>query len=247
MIYIGTSGIVLPVTKENFLNELKSATRLQYYSTLFNSLEINSSFYKTPQPQTFSKWEHEVDADFRFTVKMSRDITHSKKLDFNPEDLNRFMRAVNHMEQKKGALLVQFPASITADYFLKVEELIKQTQSLQGASTWDIAVEVRHNSWYNPATCDLFMRHGASMVFHDMPGSKTPLDQPVTTILYLRFHGPAGDYKGNYNLDDIGKYIELINHSHKIGKTVFVYFNNTIGNAYENALSLQHHIRQHIE
>lgn len=247
MIYIGTSGIVLPGSKENFPDQFKSGTRLQYYSTLFNSLEINSSFYKTPQPLTFSKWEHEVNKDFRLTVKMSRDITHSKKLDFNPEDLNKFMDSANHVENKKGALLIQFPASITADYFLKVEYLIRQTQSLQGASTWDIAIELRHNSWYNPATYDMLIRHGVSIVFHDMPTSKTPLDQPATSIVYIRFHGSDGDYKGSYSIVEMEKYIELINHSHKTGKTIFVYFNNTIGNAYENALSLQNYIHEHIE
>lgn len=247
MIYIGTSGIVLPGSKESFPDEFKSGTRLQYYSTLFNSLEINSSFYKTPQPQTFSKWEHEVNKDFRFTVKMSRDITHSKKLDFNPEDLKNFMDSANHVESKKGALLIQFPASITADYFLKVEDLIKQTQSLQGESRWDIAIELRHNSWYNAATYDMLTRHRVSIVFHDMPRSNTPVDQPVTSIVYIRFHGSAGDYKGSYSIVDMEKYIELINYSYQTGKTIFVYFNNTIGNAYENALSLQHYIREHIE
>ncbi|WP_052417218.1 DUF72 domain-containing protein [Cellvibrio mixtus] len=237
---------MLPGNKENFPDEFKSGTRLQYYSTLFNSLEINSSFYKTPQPQTFSKWEHEVNNDFRFTVKMSRDITHSKKLDFHPEDLEKFMDAARHIESKKGALLIQFPASITADYCFKIEDLIKQTQSLQGASKWDIAIEVRHNSWHNMATYNMLTRHGASMVFHDMPTSKTPLDQSATNIIYIRFHGAAGDYKGSYRIDDMEKYIELIIHSYKIGKTIFVYFNNIIGNAYENALSLQHYIREHI-
>lgn len=238
-IYIGTSGIVLPGNKDTFPAEFRSGTRLHYYNSLFNSLEINSSFYKTPKATTFEKWAGEVADDFRFTVKMSGSITHSKNLDFDHEELRHFMHSIDYLHSKKGALLIQFPAKIKRAYFLKVEEILKQIQSLQKNSAWALAVEVRDSSWYDPVVYQMLKKYEASLVFHDMPTSKNPLEQPATNIAYLRLHGPTGDYKGSYSALELERYTELICHWHTNGNDVFVYFNNTIGDAYSNAMDLK--------
>lgn len=238
-IYIGTSGLVLPINKGNFPAEFKSGTRLQYYSSLFNSLEVNSSFYKTPRPQTFAKWQDEANDDFSFTVKLSGAITHAKRLEYDPHDLTDFMNAVNHLDSKKGALLIQFPASVTINYYEKVEEIIKHIQSLQQTSKWHLAVEVRNPGWYNSAVYEMLITNKASLVFHDMPNSRTPLEQAATDIIYLRLHGPTGNYRDGYNASDLETYAAWIYQWHLSGKTIYIYFNNTIGDAYDNALSLR--------
>ncbi|PUA29884.1 MAG: hypothetical protein B0W54_04885 [Cellvibrio sp. 79] len=238
-IYIGTSGIVLPGNKDTFPAEFKSGTRLHYYSSLFNSLEINSSFYKTPKSITFAKWAAEVNDDFRFTVKMPGAITHSKNLDFDPEELRHFMHSIDQLGSKKGALLIQFPAKIKLVYFLKVEEILKQVKSLCKNSEWALAIELRDSSWYDTTVYQMLKKYEASLVFHDMPASKTPLEQPATNIAYLRLHGPTGDYKGSYSIYDLEQYAALIRRWHNNGDDVFVYFNNTIGNAYSNAMDLK--------
>lgn len=233
----------MPGNKESFPAEFQAATRLYYYSSLFNSVEINSSFYKTPLPKTFAKWAQEVGENFRFTVKMSSAITHSKQLDFNADDLCKFMHAANHLEGKNAALLLQFPASIKAHYFLHVEKIIQQVQALQPSNhPWDVVIELRDRSWYNTDVYNMLTSNGASLVFHDMPASKTPLEQTATHCVYFRFHGYEGDYKGSYSEQDIKQFAEQIRIAHSNGKHVFAYFNNTIGDAYQNALSLQYQL-----
>lgn len=243
-IYIGTSGLVLPINKESFPAEFKSGTRLQYYSSLFNSLEVNSSFYKTPRAQTFAKWQDEANDDFSFTVKLSGAITHAKRLEYNSDDLIDFMSAVNHLDSKKGALLVQFPASITFDYYEKVEEIIKHIQSLQQTPKWHLAVEVRNPGWYNATVYEMLIKNKVSLVFHDMPNSRTPFEQTATDIIYLRLHGPTGNYRDGYSDSDLKIYAAWIYQWYISGKTIYVYFNNTIGDAYDNALSLRDRIGQ---
>lgn len=237
-VYIGTSGIVLPYNKDKFPPHYESASRLRYYSSVINSLEVNSSFYKTPQPKTLVKWKNDVLDDFKFTIKLSRDITHARNLDFDSDILHRFMNSINHLEDKKGALLIQFPASITSKYLNNVEKILQQIAMLQAEPRWDIAVEVRHSSWYNNDTYEMLTEHHASMVFHDMPGSKTPTDQTANDIIYFRFHGPVGDYRGSYDEIDLRNYSKQIFDAYTQGKRVYVYFNNTMGNAYENSTSL---------
>ncbi|MBA2422067.1 MAG: DUF72 domain-containing protein, partial [Chitinophagales bacterium] len=82
--------------------EFQGKSRLTYYASLFNSVEINSSFYKNPKISTIIKWAESVPDNFQFTFKLSKDITHSKGLDFNHEDVDRFIEAIAHVGNKKG-------------------------------------------------------------------------------------------------------------------------------------------------
>lgn len=237
--YLGTSGIALPLTKENFPEAYRSGTRLTYYGSVFNSLEVNSSFYKTPQATTFAKWSSEVQDDFHFTVKLSKAVTHANKLDFDAAEIDKFLQAASALEWKKGALLVQFPASISNNYFDAVEVLLARINSQNSEPRWQVAVEFRHISWYGDHTYQMLERHRASLVIHDMPGSAT-LEAIRGEIIYLRFHGPTGDYKGSYSPAHLQHWAEwLVDQQQKTGKTAYVYFNNTMGDAYNNAQLLR--------
>ena len=238
-IYIGTSGIALPITKDSFPAEYKGATRLTYYSSLFNSLEVNSSFYKTPRAATFEKWANEVGDDFRFTIKFPKAVSHAKKLQFNDDEISGFLHSANAIAPKKGALLIQFPASISAWYFAEVEELLARVDAQQGDHRWDVAVEFRHLSWYTGETYTMLNQRHAALVVHDMPGSATPLNHSATRFIYLRLHGPTGDYKGSYPKSRIHEMAVWLAEQKKQGKTIYVYFNNTMGDAYNNAWWLQ--------
>src|SRR4051812_48059362 len=77
--YCGTSNVELPVPNKTFFPpEFQEKSRLCYYSSLFNTVEINSSFYRIPLPRTVEKWSSEVTDDFLFTFKLWREITHGK-------------------------------------------------------------------------------------------------------------------------------------------------------------------------
>ncbi|RZA06034.1 MAG: DUF72 domain-containing protein [Moraxellaceae bacterium] len=243
-IRIGTSGIVLPVNKVAFPEEFKAGTRLHYYGSLFNTLEVNSSFYKIPKFSTFEKWSSEVPDDFLFTVKLWRGITHAKKLEYSLDDLNNFMRAANGVGSKKGCLLIQFPASIRFEYLSEIEKMLEQLAQHNEDESWKFAVELRHKSWYQESAYTTFAKYKTSLVLHDMPNSQTPLEyltspHAYSTCLYVRFHGPTGHYDGSYSNQLIDTYAERIKEWRASGKETYVYFNNTMGSALQNAQRLQ--------
>ncbi|RYF86630.1 MAG: DUF72 domain-containing protein, partial [Chitinophagaceae bacterium] len=110
--YSGTSNIVLPIKQSEYPPEYQGASRLTYYASLASSLEVNSSFYRIPKPATVEKWRESVPANFRFTFKVPKTVTHAKGLQFNQDELERFAETVEHAGEKKGCLLVQLPPSV---------------------------------------------------------------------------------------------------------------------------------------
>lgn len=239
IVRIGTSGIVVPGNKATFPAEYQTGSRLHYYSSLFNTLEINSSFYKIPLPSTFAKWTTEVGNNFNFTVKLWRGITHAKNLEYSLTDIDKFMQAANCLGNKAGCLLIQFPASITVKFINHVEAILKHVSKFNNEQQWQLAIEFRHASWYQEQTYKMLDQYNATQVIHDMPGSKTPTDYEPKHLAYFRFHGPTGKYTGSYSDEFIQQYAEQIKQWRAQGKDIYVYFNNTIGNALQNAQLLQ--------
>jgi len=237
-LYIGTSNVVIPGNKNSFPLSFQSKSRLSYYSTLFNSVEINSSFYKTPLQKTFERWSAETTEEFRFSIKLTKAITHAKELKTDLQLIEKFMRAARGIGNKKGCLLVQFPGKITLDYFKKVEDILQEISQQNFAREWNPAIEFRHPSWYTGETWEMLNELGAAIVLHDKPKSKMLDVQGKARFIYLRFHGPKGDYKESYPDKLLTTWADTIDIWLKEGKNVYTYFNNTIGNAFENAQTL---------
>lgn len=234
--YAGTSGLLSPIPKRDFLPEYQDKSRLAYVATLFNSIEINSSFYKLPKAATVARWANEVTPNFKFTYKLWKEITHNKELTFKPGDVYDFMQAINAVGDKKGCLLIQFPPSLTATYTPQLEILLDTIKHID--SSWHIAIEFRHPSWYHNAVYDVLNRHKAAMVIHDMPASASPIITFDANVVYLRFHGPGGRYRGSYEDDLLHDYAIYIKEWQNEGKTVYAYFNNTAGDALNNLITL---------
>jgi uncharacterized protein YecE (DUF72 family) len=228
--YAGTSGLVIAMPKRDFPPEHQDKSRLAYYAHDQNSIEINSSFYKIPKAKTICKWAAEVPPHFRFTFKLWKEITHQKHLLFRSEDVNRFMQVISSAGEMKGCLLVQFPPSLQAAAFPQLQELVRQLRTYE----WSIAVEFRHSSWYNDNTYDFLNKQETGLVIQDMPKSATPIEITSDELVYLRFHGPSGNYKGSYSDGFLYEYALYIQEWRQDGKTVYVYFNNTAGAALEN-------------
>jgi uncharacterized protein YecE (DUF72 family) len=243
---IGISGLVLPVpNKAAFPEAFRDRPRLAYYASLFDSLEINSSFYKTPMAATFEKWAAIVPDDFQFTVKLSRDITHAKDLAYDPAAIDLFLKAANGVGAKKGCLLMQFPPGLRRNEHTtgQLSELLRQVWQSDPEHTWRWAVEFRHASWYDPSIYRLLDKSRACLVLHDMPGSALSVVSSSVDFIYLRFHGVLGDYRGSYPSDVLQSYAGRIKAWQAQGKDVYVYFNNTIGEAVANARKLLELIR----
>lgn len=237
--FSGTSGIVLPFPNKQFYPlEFQDKSRLTYYGTLFNSVEINSSFYKVPMASTVAKWASEVPEDFRFTFKLWKEITHIKGLDFNPEDVDRFIQTISHAGHKKGCLLVQFPPSLKIQSKEKVNQLLRRIQDADPDHAWKVTVEFRNKSWYHADTFNLLNQYHAGMVLHDKTGSETPFSDVIGSVVYVRFHGPNGNYKESYADSFLYEYAQYIHEWIEDGKEVFIYFNNTMGDAVNNLKTL---------
>lgn len=239
LIWIGTSNTTLPGNKTTFPPAFQSKSRLHYYATIFNTVEINSCFYKTPQLSTYERWTREVSPDFRFTLKLSKLITHSKDILVDLSCMENFLETADGTGEKKGCLLVQFPGKLTLDGFEKVERILHQLKEFDPLETWRKAVEFRNPSWYTGETIEMLDEFNATLVLHDHPKAKNFDPLGNAGFRYMRYHGPTGNYRDSYSPEFLRSQAALINEWRYEGKDVYVYFNNTIGNAFENAVYLK--------
>lgn len=231
--FSGTSNLVLPVkNKSYFPADFRDNTRLTYYASLFSSIEINASFYRMPNPRTLIKWSTEVPDEFVFSFKLIKDVSHAQKQQFDLRPIPEFMNAISAMP-KRGCLLVQLPPKFGPDV-MQLTALLIELQ----AYGWPVAVEFRNPDWYNDAVFDLLSEFDAAMVIHDMRKSAPPMIITSSKIVYIRFHGPEGGYRGSYADDYLYEYASYIREWTEEGKTVYCYFNNTLGAAVYNLQTL---------
>lgn len=188
--------------------------------------------------RTVLKWAAEVPENFQFTFKCWRGITHNKDLLFNRSDVADFFRVINHVGKKKGCLLIQFPGKLTIDHRPQLEKLLESIQSVDSDNQWKLALEFRNPSWYQGDIFDFLRANQAALVLHDLPGSAPPM---IVTgnFTYLRFHGTEKGYRGSYTdgfLQTQAGYVRAWNQENR---DVYVYFNNTLGNAVQNLTTLK--------
>jgi len=161
-------------------------------------------------------------------------ISHAKDLAFDPANVEEFLFIVNHVADKKGCLLIQLPPSLTVASLPALKKLLQQLSDTDESSSWDIAVEFRHPSWYNSKVATTLDQHHSCIVVHDHPKAPTPLEINQE-LFYLRFHGEGGRYRGSYDRSYLSTYATFARKLLKEGKTGYCYFNNTMGDAFANA------------
>jgi len=238
-IWIGTSNIVIPGNRSTFPAAFQMKSRLHYYSSLFNTVEVNRSFYKTPLLKTYERWAQEVPDDFRFSIKFSKTVTHAKDLQGDLACIDEFLKNAAGVGDKKGCLLVQFPGKISIAHFEQVERILWELQTQDPYHQWKKVLEFRNPDWYIGETWELLDEYGTAMVLHDIPKARMSEVHGHAPYIYFRFHGPRGDYRGSYTEDFLLQTAEQVRRWLKEGKDVYCYFNNTIGSAYENAMRLK--------
>ena len=243
LFYSGISGVDLPVPRSQYPLEFKEKSRLQYYASLFNSIEINSIFYKLPRHSTVANWAAAVPDNFRFTFKVSKSITHVKGLDFAAKNVDDFIATVGNIGDKKGCLLAQFPPSLTIENINQLQKLLETLGEATENKNWKIAVEFRNSSWYEREVYELLEEFNVSMVIHDIPKSATPMGKVKANFIYLRFHGPEPRYRGDYNDDVLKRYATYIKGWLEEKMIVYLYFNNTAGAAVKNLQTLNGYVK----
>lgn len=242
--YSGLSGLQVPVPKYLFPEPHQNSSRLTYYATFFNSIEINSTFYKLPLAKTISNWISSVPEDFRFTFKLWREITHVKELDFKEADVASFFNVISKANSKKGCVLIQFPPSLGKAHIMQLDALLRCIAYNNSNHEWKIAVEFRNRSWYAQEVYELLQHYNAGLVVQDIPKSITPMIDHLSDFMYIRFHGPTGNYRDSYSEQFLAEYATYIKEWLEEGKTVYTYFNNTMGDAFKNLETLNQIIAQ---
>ena len=214
---------------------LPSARRLGVYAGVFDTVELNASFYRWPREATFAGWQRRLPPGFALAVKAPRGLTHAKRLYAPEEWAHRISACWHELADKRAVLLVQLPPTMQRDdarldYFLGC------------LPPWiRVCVELRHPSWQHERVYALLRRHGAAYCV--MSGAGLPCVLEVTAdFSYLRLHGPDHNhlYGGSYSDDDLRWWAERIREWHSTGIDVFAYFNNDGGgNAVRNAQTLK--------
>ncbi|HDK36586.1 MAG TPA: DUF72 domain-containing protein [Bacteroidetes bacterium] len=233
-IYIGTSGYSYPHWRGAFYpDSVKPADYLKFYAANFNSVEINYSYYHIPPEKTVEKWAEETPAEFRFTLKANRRITHRGKL-HNVEGVTKVMTWRMHLlGEKAGVLLFQLPPSFSID----LERLGKFLQILP--TDVRCAFEFRNSSWFVPETFSLLESHQRGFCIVSAPEFPV-LPKATAPFVYFRFHGRDKWIYYSYSDDELRFWAEKMRAFQEQGREVFAYFNNDPeANAVKNALRLK--------
>ncbi len=153
------------------------------------------------------------------------------------------MRAIAPARYKTGCLLIQFPPSVKVDKLNELQQLLAAVDHYNEAK-WTIAVEFRDASWYERETAEILEEYKASVVMHDITASAPPLKFAAAENAYIRFHGPDGNYRGSYDDSVLKRKAAEIRELLRSDKQVYVYFNNTIGDANKNLDLLKSHVNR---
>lgn len=266
-IYIGTSGWSYPKGRGTWTGYFYPAGKineLEYYSQFFNTVEINSSFYRPPNPGYVDNWVHLTPGDFLFAVKLWQKFTHPRMYEaatgevavISQNDVDLFRQSLEPLYKsgKLGALLAQFPPSFRNDRH--GQQILSAV--LRTFGQYRLAVELRHRSWSDdPHTAELLREYNAAWVQIDEPKfpSSIATDTPLTAdVAYFRFHGRnqetwwTGDsetrYKYLYSPEEIRELADRIRPAFEQTRLAFAFFNNHWrGYAPRNAVALKKELK----
>lgn len=226
-IRVGISGWTYPHWRGAFYPEsLRPRDELAFVGERFDTVEVNSTFYRLGKPDTFRRWYRSVPAGFVFAVKGGRFITHNKKLAGVDAALaNFFASGVLELADKLGPILWQLPESLRFDSarieaFLAMlprntpaavelarghDRLSEVAYGPGGKRRIRHVLEVRHTSFLCREMVAIARRHGAALAFSH--SAAWPYVEEITAgFIYLRFHGPAQLYASRYGTDELRRW-----------------------------------------
>ena len=231
-IHVGCSGWNYNHWQGVFYPEgLKRKEWLAFYGRRFDTLELNVTFYGQPGKATFEKWYATVPDRFFFSVKMSRFITHTRRLEIGPESIERFSTGVSILAGKLGIVLIQLPPSLPFD-----EGLVAGFFSVLDPA-FRYTVEARHESFAGEPFFALLRRHNIAWCISETAG-RYPYSEALTAdFVYVRLHGKEKLYASSYGDDELRAWKEKIE---SWGRETYVYFDNDFaGYAPTNAATLK--------
>lgn len=251
-IRIGISGWTYAPWRGTFYPPgLVQRRELAYVAERLNSVEINGSFYALQRPSSYRTWAESVPADFVFTVKGGRFITHLKKLTGVEVPLaNFFASGVLALEQRLGPILWQLPpnlgfdaermrtffallprtsgaaAEMAAGHDAKVPTDRALTETSHPQHPLRYAVEVRHETFRDPEFYALLREHRIGLVVADNPGKWPIIEELTADLMYVRLHGHEELYASGYSDAALDEWAARIRSWSAQGQDVYVYCDN---------------------
>ena len=218
--YIGTSGWHYDWWRERFYPQgLAKAEWLEFYAEHFPTVELNNSFYRLPSEKAFINWRDCSPVGFTFAVKVSRFITHIKRLRNIEEPLENFLVRAQFLREKLGPLLYQLPPNMHRN-----DEVLEAFLHLLPRGFRHV-FEFRHESWLDDRVFHILRQYNVGLCVFDMPGFTSPL-VATADFAYIRFHGSASLYGSCYSDEELREWVGKIAHLGRGLKEVYIYFNN---------------------
>jgi uncharacterized protein YecE (DUF72 family) len=234
-IRIGCSGWNYADWRERLYPKGLPARRwLEYYAQVFDTVEVNNTFYRLPNRSAVENWVKQVPDGFVFAVKASRYLTHIKRLANMDEGVRRYWERIEPLagSPKMGPVLWQLPGNFQRDD----DRLRHALEHLPKGARH--CFEFRHESWFTEDVYKLLRRHRAALVIGDSPERPFQTYEMTAKWTFVRFHYGNRGRGGNYSAKELEQWAERLD-GWRREVEVYAYFNND-WNAYavKNALEL---------
>jgi uncharacterized protein YecE (DUF72 family) len=226
--YLGTMGFSYKDWIGHFYpNDIVSKKYLEYYSQVFNSVEVDSTFYGIPKAQTINIWTSSVPDEFKFCVKVPRRITHDLGLINGKELMGEFLYMMSGFKEKLGVILLQFPPSFRSNQLSNLSQFLSDLPL-----DFRYAIEIRHLSWYTEPQPFSHMLSDLKIawVASDFPNLPAQI-VPTSSFIYIRWIGKHGSFS-SYTSEKIDRIQDLMKWWEKIqpvvdqSKEIFGFFND---------------------
>ena len=239
-IRIGCSGWNYASWRERvYPNGLPPRGWLAHYASLFDTVEVNATFYRLQKPQHVAQWLEVTPPDFVFAVKASQFLTHMKRLTDLDRGVQRYYDSIAPLaaSPKLGPVLWQLPERFKVD----VDRLAFALDNLPPGRH---CFEFRHESWFIPEVLDLLRWHGVALAIGDHPARPWQPWALTTGWGFVRFHYGLRGRRGNYSETELREIAARLRALAPGGEELFVYFNNDWeAFAVRNALRLKRLLR----
>jgi uncharacterized protein YecE (DUF72 family) len=233
--FVGTSGWVYKSWRQHLYEGVPLKKWLHHASRVFDTLEINGSFYSQIKPETYAKWREATPDGFRFSVKGHRFVTHYKRLLDCERSIQLLKDQAILLEHKLACVIWQLPAHLEGNP-ARLESFLGTLALWPEARH---AIELRHKSWFTDDVARLLEQARVANCMGDAPDF--PMWRAVTTdLVYVRLHGHTRKYASSYSPAHLRRWADDAERWNAEGRDVYIYFDNDAeGAAVHNAITLR--------
>jgi len=237
-LFIGTAGWQYPEWKNSFYPRgMPTSQFLTHYSSVFNAVELNSSYYRLPRPETIMEWKVRTQSNFKLCPRLIQAITFKNKLKKGDNLLKAFLGHFLPLDDRLGPVVIEIPKDIAFTHE-NVEPFLDMLGRFSHHYTF--VIEPRHVSWMDPRAGKMCEERELTWSISDFCGRIPTIQKTIGDKVYLRFHGTQDLNESRYTVDTLLYCAEKVKHWLEEGKTVYVFFNNNFGcYALDNAKEFQ--------